>query len=460
MTSRRRSTSVTTRTPLKEGTMSKYCVIGAGAAGLSALDVLISRGYQVDCFEKSDRVGGHWNTDYEALHLITARDMTHFEDFPMPAHYPHFPRRDEIRDYIHSYSTARGHDDRIQFGTEAVSVAPIDTDGAVGTAGWTVTTSKGGEDYEGVLIANGHLWDAKIPTVPGSFAGPQIHSSVYTNTDDIEGRRVLVVGAGNSGCDLAVDAAQHRFEVDMVIRQGIYFQPKMYFGRPRQMLSFMAEFSPTDQDLIARLLARVSIGQNSDYPGMPVPEHDRLSEGPVVVNDLLLYWIHHGRVNVVGHGLSRFDGNTVHFTDGSSREYDTILYATGFHSSVPFVDDALIARGNGNPLRYAAGIIPQGLEKLYFIGMSAPRGPQIPVYGVQTKVAERMIRLHEQAGPGGANIAAYFGRLQESEWRIDIPRDIWNDQLADTERLLDAYVASLADTHLAPDTRHIVIAEG
>ena len=440
--------------------MSKYCVIGAGAAGLSALDVLTSRGYQVDCFEKSDRVGGHWNTDYESLHLITARDMTHFEDFPMPAHYPHFPRRDEVRDYIHSFAADRGHDQRIQLNTEVISVVPVATDGRVGSAGWTVTTSTGSDTYDGVLIANGHLWDPKVPNVPGTFDGPQIHSSAYTNTDDIEGTRVLVIGAGNSGCDLAVDAAQHRFEVDIVIRQGVYFQPKMYFGRPRQQLSFLAEFSPTDQDLIARLLARVSIGENSDYPGLPVPKHDRLSEGPVVVNDLLLYWIHHGRVNVVGHGLYRFDGKTVYFTDGSSREYDTILYATGFHSSVPFLDDALVPRGNGHPLRYAAGIIPAGLEKVYYIGMAAPRGPQIPVYGVQTKVAERMIRLHEQAGSAGANLAEYFGRLQEAEDRIDIPRDIWNDQLADTERLLDAYVAGLQGTHVAPDNRHIVIAEG
>lgn len=440
--------------------MSKYCVIGAGAAGLSAIDVLTSRGYQVDCFEKSDRVGGHWNTDYESLHLITARDMTHFEDYPMPSHYPHFPRRDEIRDYVHSYAADRGHDQRIQFNTEVISAVPVATDGPVGSAGWKVTTSAGSDTYDGVLIANGHLWDPKIPNVPGTFDGPQIHSSAYTNTDDIEGTRVLVVGAGNSGCDLAVDAAQHRFDVDIVIRQGIYFQPKMYFGRPRQQLSFLAEFSPTDQDLIARLLARVSIGQNSDYPGLPVPKHDRLSEGPVVVNDLLLYWIHHGRVSVVGHGLSRFDGKTVHFTDGSSREYDTILYATGFHSSVPFLDDDLVPRRNGHPLRYAAGIIPAGLEKIYFIGMAAPRGPQIPVYGVQTKVAERMIRLHEQAGPAGAGLAEYFGRLQQAEDRIDIPRDIWNDQLADTERLLDAYVASLQDTHVAPGNRHIVIAEG
>ncbi|OKH66312.1 dimethylaniline monooxygenase [Mycobacterium sp. SWH-M3] len=417
----------------------KYCVIGAGAAGLSALDMLTSRGSQVDCFEKTGVVGGHWNTDYDALHLITSRNQTVFGGFPMPEHYPHFPHRDQVADYIHSYARSRGHDKRITFNTEVLSVTPVDTVGPVGSAGWVVTTSAGADTYDGVLVANGHLWDKKVPEVPGIFDGPEIHSSEYRNTDDIQGRRVLVVGAGNSGCDLAVDAAQHRFEVDIVIRHGAYFQPKMYFGRPRAELGFMAEFTAAEQDLIARLLARVSIGQNSDYPGLPVPQHRAIADGPAVVNDLLLYWIHHGRISVIGTGVERFDGNTVYFADGNAKDYDTILYATGFHATLPFLDDSLVARRNGVPLRYGAGIVPHGLEKLYYIGLTAPRGPQLPVYGIQAKVVARMLALHERARDDGAAIAEYFGRLQDADDRIDLPRDIWNGQLVDTERLLDAF---------------------
>ena len=87
--------------------MTRYCVIGAGAAGISALEQLRQAGHDVDCYEKSDRVGGHWHTDYDMLHLITSRDMTHFEGFPMPADYPHFPRRDQVREYIESYARPR-----------------------------------------------------------------------------------------------------------------------------------------------------------------------------------------------------------------------------------------------------------------------------------------------------------------------------------------------------------------
>jgi hypothetical protein len=156
-----------------------------------------------------------------------------------------------------------------------------------------------------------------------------------------------------------------------------------------------------------------------------------------VVNDLLLYWIHHGRVRVRP-GIERFDGSTVYFDDGTAGEFDTVLWATGFHPSVPFLDEELVHRSAGVPIRYGAGIIPERLEKLYYIGLIAPRGPQIPVYGIQAKVVARMIELHEKAGPQGAGVGAYLSTLQQPENRIDIVRDIWLKQLADTERLLDA----------------------
>jgi hypothetical protein len=138
----------------------------------------------------------------------------------------------------------------------------------------------------------------------------------------------------------------------------------------------------------------------------------------------------------------------VHFADGSAKEYDTILWATGFHASLPFLDEDLIRRSNGVPLRYAAGIVPQGLEKLYYIGLSAPRGPQIPVYGTQAKRAIEMIRLHEQAG-GFAPVQAYLAGLQEANDVIDIVRAVWEEQLADTDRLLAAYASARQEESVA-----------
>lgn len=425
--------------------MTRYCVIGAGAAGISALQRLRAAGYDADCFEKTDRVGGHWHTDYDALHLITSRDMTGFEGFPMPADYPHFPRRDQVRSYLESYAREHGLYDVIRFETAVVSVVPRAGDGPTGSAGWTVTLDTGEIiDYDGVFVANGHLWDQKRPAISADFTGTQIHSGSYRNTGDIEGTRVLVVGAGNSGCDLAADAAQHRLDVDIVVREGMYFQPKSYFGVPRQEIPWMGQFAPDEQDLIARLLARVSIGEAKDYPGLPQPTYRTLAEGRTVVNELLLYWLQHGRI-AVRPAIERIEERTVYFADGEAREYDTILWATGFHASLPFLDDALVPRRNGVPLRLAAGIVPVGLDKLYYIGLSAPRGPQIPVYGVQTALALRMLALHESARTGHVPLASYLAGLQDADDRIDIVRAVWTDQLADTERLLDAFALAQAE---------------
>jgi len=417
--------------------MRRYCIIGAGAAGLSATYILTQAGHSVTCYEKSDVPGGHWNTDYDALHLITSRDQTHFPDFPMPASYPHFPRRSQVVDYIHSFADHFQLHDHIQYNTAVESVTPLPTDGPTGSKGWKVRLATGEEKhFDGVLIANGHLWDAKIPAVSEKFTGTQIHTSKYQNVGDLEGERILVVGGGNSGCDMAVDVAQSRLEVDIVIRKGIHFQPKMYFGQPRSELSFLKDFTGEEQDLISRLLAKVSIGTNDQYPGLPMPESHDLAGGATTINDLLLYWIQHGRVGVKP-GIEDINGNTVTFADGTSKYYDSIIWATGFHTSLPFLDDELIPWTNGVPVRRAAGILPQGVEQLYFVGLIAPRGPQIPIYGIQSERILRMLALHESAQRPLA-LARYFEQVQAPEDAVDVVRHLWQQDLEDTDRQLTA----------------------
>lgn len=416
--------------------MTRYCIIGAGAAGLSAIDELTSAGHDVVCYERTDRVGGHWHTDYEALHLITSRDMTSFRDFPMPTHFPHFPRRDQVRDYIVSFAAERDLSRHIRFETAVESVRPVAGEGRPGESGWLVQTSAGlTEEFDGVLVANGHLWDAKIPAVDGTFTGTQLHSSQYRNVGDLDGHRVLVVGAGNSGCDLAVDVAQHRMEADVVMVQGLHFQPKSYFGVPRQQVEWMKDYSATEQDFISRLLSRVTLGDPTEY-GMPAPESRTLADGATTVNTLLMYWIQHGRVGVRP-GIERFEGNTVHFAGGESADYDNVLWATGFNVRLPFLADDLLTWERNVPLRRGAGILGEGVSGLYFIGLTAPRGPQLPIYGIQARTVTRMIALRER----GVDVESRIENAQPTDTRIDIVRADWLDQLADTERLLDSLEA-------------------
>ncbi len=419
-------------------TAHRYLVIGAGAAGLATLDTLLREGFDVDCVERNETVGGHWQTDYESLHLITSRDVSGFVGAPMPADYPVYPSRDQMRDYLLGFATDRGLLDKIRFGVSVDSVRPVRADGS---EGWTVQTSEGSTThYDGVIVANGHLWDPRMPDFPGEFTGKQMHSAHYRNIDDIEGRRVLVIGSGNSGCDLAVDVANARLESYISVRRGQTFQPKAMFGRPRAELKWLAKLPLAVNERISRLLVDIVVGKPTVYRGLPEPLTRNLNKQPPVVNNLLLYWIQHGRITAVP-GVTRFEGRAVHFTDGSSREFDTVLYATGFNVQFPFLDHALFTWRDGAPLRTAAMVLPVGVENLYFIGLAAPRGPQLPTYSIQAQVLVRMLRIRERGGPA---LAEHFAAIEPAESRIDIIRKIWLKQVALADKSLDELERRLA----------------
>lgn len=409
----------------------RCCVIGAGAAGLAALATLSEAGFEVDCFERNATVGGHWQTDYESLHLITSRDVTGFVGFPMPKDFPVYPSRDQMRTDLEAFAEAKGLLEVIHFG---IAVDSVTATGRDGLDGWDVRTSDGvTRHYDAVIVANGHLWDPNLPEFPGEFTGASMHSSQYHSADDIEGRRVLVIGAGNSGCDLAVDVANARLDSFIAVRRGQTFQPKAMFGRPRAELKWLAKLPLAVNERISRLLVDVVVGKPSAYAGLPEPTTRNLNKQPPVVNNLLLYWIHHGRITVVP-GVQRFDGRTVHFVDGTSHEFDTVLYATGFNVTFPFLDHKLFTWRDGAPLRTAGMILPVGIENLYFVGLAAPRGPQPPAYSLQSQLLVRMLRIRERGGPA---LARHFAAIQPAESRIDIVRKIWLKQIEVTGRSLD-----------------------
>jgi cation diffusion facilitator CzcD-associated flavoprotein CzcO len=407
-----------------------YCLIGAGAAGLGALQVLRDEGFSVDCFEGSDRVGGHWHTDYECLHLITPRDSSGFDGFPMPSGYPLFPSRDQMRDYLLGFAAQHNLGSHIRFNTEVISARPL---GENGLGGWEVETSDGERRrYDGVVVANGHLRDPFVPEYPGQFAGHVLHSGGYRTADDLRGDRVLVVGAGNSGCDLAVDAAQAGRETYVSVRNGLVFQPKTLFGRPRSELPLLGRLPVRLQERVTRALIDASLGRPERY-GLPAPTTRNLHRNRPVVNGQLLHFIHHGRVRVAP-GIERFDGHDVHFADGTARTFDTIVYATGFRAALPFLDPSAIAWADGAPLRVAGMTLPVGLERLYFVGLAAPRGPQLPVYSAQARLIARFLTAQERSGIALSDVLA---RDVKPESRIDIPRHEWNRDMDRTRRRID-----------------------
>jgi len=416
----------------------RYCIIGAGAAGLAALKELTDAGIAVDCFEKTNRVAGHWNTDYDALHTITPRDSSGFVDFPMPEDYPLYPSRHQVTTYINRYADHFKLREKIRFYSEVKSIAPLDE---TGEKGWRVELEDGhARNYRGVLVANGHLWDARIPDIAKKFTGRSIHSGHYHNTAEIEGK-VLVVGFGNSGCDLAVDAAQARIDTSIAIRRGQVFQPKTLFGLPRAELAFLNTLAPAQQNAVMNALILASLGDHSQYPGLPPPDTYDLEQQPPVINELLLYWIQHGRIKVRP-GIADINGKNVIFTNGLTETFDTILWATGFNVSLPFLDKNLLQWQDNVPLRTAGLVLPTTVESLYFIGLSAPRGPQWPTYNIQAKLVNKMIHLRQS---GVTGLARTFARWQTPDTRIDIVRRIWQENVDKTHAQLDALALNASE---------------
>jgi Flavin-binding monooxygenase-like len=307
------------------------------------------------------------------------------------------------------------------------SARPLD---ANGLAGWEVTTSDGEcRSYDGVIVANGHLRDPFLPDYPGRFDGHVLHSGRYRNANDLRGDRVLVVGAGNSGCDLAVDAAQAGCETYVSVRNGRVFQPKTLFGRPRSELPLLARLPIRVQERVTRALINVALGRPECY-GLPAPATRNLHRNRPVVNGQLLHFIHHGRVRVTP-GIERFEGHDVHFTDGTTRAFDTVVYATGFKVTLPFLESTPLKWADAVPLRVAGMTLPVDLERLYFVGLAAPRGPQLPVYSGQAQLIAKFLTAQERSDVA---LSALFAQGARPEARIDIPRHEWQRDMDRTRR--------------------------
>ncbi len=415
---------------MASSTAQRVCVIGAGAAGLEAVRVFRDAGHDVVAHERGDRAGGHWHTDYEALHLITPRDVSCFDGVPMPSSYPLFPSREQVIAYLDAFAADHGLLDHVRFGTEVTAVTSPDD----GVSGWDVTTDGGTERFDAVVVANGHHWDPKLPAVAEGFTGRSLHSSQYRSVADVEGRRVLVVGAGNSGCDLAVDAANARLDVSIAMRHGQVFQPKTFFGRGRNQLPFLAKLPPWAAERVQRALVRVSVGTHADYPGLQPPVTRNLNEQLPVVNDLLLYWLQHGRITART-GVVGTRGRAVAFADGTSAEFDTVLWATGFRVSLPFLAPDQLTWSGGAPLRVGGMVVPVGTSRLYTVGLASPRGAQFPVFSAQSALAVRLLGLEGRTERPLAELLAPAGPPTD---QVDVLRPLWTQWMARSNAALDA----------------------
>jgi len=372
----------------------KVCVIGAGSSGIASCQVLNARGIAFDCFEKGSEVGGNWRYEndnelssaYRSLHINTSRGLMAYKTYPMPDDYPDYPNHFQIARYFDDYVDHFGLREKIRFRTEVLSVAPVDGE-------WEVTVQARDGDreshrYRAVLVANGHHWDPRWPepVFPGSaeFEGEQMHAHHYREPDVLDGKRVLVLGIGNSATDIAVESSRTADKTFLAVRRGAYVMPKYLNGKPvDEAASKLLTMMPlaVQRFVLGRMLG-LTAGDMTAY-GLPQPDHKLLEAHPTVSAELLSR-LGHGDIEVKPN-IDRFSGGrTVRFVDGSEEEIDLIVYCTGYKISFPFfADDLISARENRLPLyRRVVSVEHPGL---YFIGLIQPLGAIMPLAEAQAE---------------------------------------------------------------------------
>ena len=347
----------------------KYCLVGAGPAGLVMARALIKEGIPFDWFERNGNVGGIWDMDnedspmYDSCHFISSKYTSGFYGFPMPSDYPDYPSWRQIRDYIRDFADKYQLKDRVTFGVGVNEALPMSDDR------WKVTLSNGkSEIYEGLINATGVTWHANRPTIEGEseFTGKIIHSVEYRNAKEFDGKRVLIVGAGNSGVDIASDAALHAEQAYLSVRRGYRFIPKYIFGVPTDALISGKIQPPKGVSIDGDVTKMIDtlVGDLTRY-GLPQPDHDLLASHPIM-NTQVLHHLGHGDL-IAKTDIDHLTENGAVFKDGSFEQLDLIVLATGYSYSVPYLEQGDDEWKDGRPQLYLR-IFSRKHRNLYFIG--------------------------------------------------------------------------------------------
>ncbi len=374
----------------------KICVIGAGPCGITAAKNLLQQGLtNITVFEKNSQLGGNWVFDeqnnhssvYETTHIISSIHMSKFEDFPMPPGYPDYPTHKQLLRYFNIYAEHFGVNQYIRFNTHVEQITRSESNQ------WHIIyhDEKGEHEeiFDYLLVANGHHWDPQVPAYPGQFNGSILHSHQYKKAAPFKDQRVLVIGGGNSACDIAVEISRISAKTCISIRRGQHVFPKFIFGKATdRAFSYLNWLPLWCRQLFAAVTIRMLQGSYSKYQlkkpvGKPLEVHP-------TINSELLYFIRHGKVFSLP-GIDRFDGDNVYFVDGRKEAFDTIIFATGYQISFPFFDKEFVDYSSLTRIPLYRKMMHPEIDNLYFIGLFQPQGCIWPLADYQAKIAASII---------------------------------------------------------------------
>lgn len=368
----------------------RVCVIGAGPSGIAAIKNLRDKGLSVIAYDYNHDVGGNWiytekeshSSVFETTHIISSKTLSQYEDFPFPPGVADYPSHLELKNYFQAYAAHFKLYEHIEFNTLVKSCDLINE------KEWKVTTVCNNlektEIFSDLVVCNGHHWKPKLPTYPGQFSGDFLHSHQFKKAAPFKNKKVLVIGGGNSACDVAVETSRVSEKTTISWRRGYRILPKFIMGKPADVFASSMTFLPIGiRNFFAGLMVKIATGPNSWY-GLPKVNHKFGATHPTV-NSELLYKIRHGKVKPKP-DIAKFEGNTVHFKDGTKEEFDSVIACTGFVLTHPFFKKDLIDYSTGPVPLYLKMFHPT-IENLFFIGMFQPLGCIWPGAEQQSKLA-------------------------------------------------------------------------
>jgi len=371
------------------------CIIGAGPSGLPAIKNISEAGISVIAYDYNGDVGGNWiynekvshSSVFETTHIISSKTLSQYEDFPYGPEISDYPSHEELRNYFQSYAKHFNLYPHIQFNTLVKSCVRLASND------WEVTTIKDENEhveiFTDLVVCNGHHWEPKYPVYPGKFTGDFLHSHQYKKAAPFRDKKVLVIGGGNSACDVAVETSRVSSKTSISWRRGYRIIPKFLMGKPTDVFAIKMNFLPIFlRNLLAGFIAHINNGSNKIY-GLPEPDHKFGATHPTI-NSELLYKIRHGKIKPKLE-IERFDGKKVFFKDKSYEEFDVIIACTGFVLAHPFFDESFLNYREGPVPLYLKMFHPEH-DNLYFIGMFQPLGCIWPGAEQQSKLAALAIK--------------------------------------------------------------------
>lgn len=379
--------NVAPQSPLSSSTI----IIGAGPAGLATGGALHHLGKDCLLLEQSGYVGNAWRNHYERLHLHTAKSYSHLPHYDLPEEFARYPARQQVVRYLNDY--AKHFQLEPKFYQKVTAITPLspqsfnDITLTNQPVRWQVTSedTQTGKisvfTCQNVVVATGFNHLPKMPQWQGmdSFNGEIIHSHAYKNGKVFEGKRVLVVGFGNSGAEIAIDLWEHGAKPSMSVRSPVNVLPKEIFGFPTLAMGIWQQHLPSKlADMISKIGMRLTMGDLTQY-GLQPMQHGPMTE--IRKNDRVpmldigtISLIKRGEITVYP-GIQSISGSTVTFTDNHQADFDSILTATGYQPKVAeLLPNDLVQKliYNGRPTISGEESCAKGL---YFIGFDiSPAG--------------------------------------------------------------------------------------